>query len=434
LLVVWEIEMRARSWVWAVVLLGLGALVGGGCRCASDDAGQDAASHEPEDAAAAGGVTTEDAAQGAATADAAQALKDVTRWVERQRVETPGYVFGLALGGGKGLATTRDGRLAVYWMGGQEGLLNSVTLGGGLTPVKLGERFALLGQVGDAEGMGRGVMYVLDGQGKVEREWAMGVMPVDALAWGGLWWVVDRGALDGMGLLGVNPETGEVVERVETGQGGVVVEVAVVGERLAVSVMAQQGEGGWVVMLGGEAGARKVRREAVSARLMRIIAGQGAASGVMYGLLNGPGGVAVLDAQTGVSLGVISVDVVASEVIVSAEGQEMWVLSAQGALLRLRLAEGGQSGEETQRLKLGPGSSQMTLWADPTTGERGLWLLDRHDRALRWLDPQTLTERQRVGLVGTVGRMKVDTARGEVVVSLPELEQVVWVGIETSRE
>jgi hypothetical protein len=124
-------------------------------------------------------------------------------------------------------------------------------------------------------------------------------------------------------------------------------------------------------------------------------------------------------------------------------------VSAQGSLARLRLGEGGQGGEEEARVKLGPGSSQMVLWVPPAAlvegtedadrGDSGaagaaVWLLDRHARALRWLDPQTLEERGRVALVGTVGRMQVDAARGDVVVSLPELEQVVWVAVEKALE
>jgi hypothetical protein len=280
-------------------------------------------------AGAAGGAGAGASGAGASLAPAPsedavpQARRPVLRWVERLRVETPGYVFGVEVAGGRAVATTREGRLAVYGMDATQGLRSSAVVSAPLTPLRVGERLALMGQEPSMEGGGQGLVALLDAEGKVAQEWRVGVMPVGVVPWDGLWWVVDRLAPGGVGLLGVEPASGEVVERLETGEGGVLIGAGRVGERLVAWAMDPQGEGGWVVVASKGPQGRRVRREAVGQRVMKVVPGRGAGEGVMYGLTSGGTEVLVLDAATGAALGVVPTGAVVSEVVISEDGRTM---------------------------------------------------------------------------------------------------------------
>ncbi len=356
-------------------------------------------------------------------------LKKDPKWkiTERQRIEAPGFVFGVAIHGDEGIAATRgEGTGAAYWVGNQ-GLKGSVVGGGGGWPISVGNNFAILGQ--------DGTLRVMK-EGAVQQKWQVGKGALEGLIEAnGLWWMLDRSAEAGLGLLGFDPRLGEVIERIETGEGVPVglskIDQKTPGTTLAVLIGLFGGEPkGAIVLVHMEDGKpKRVRREPIAGMPLTVLANPSAST--LYVTRHMAPDLAVLDAQTGVTLGVITLGVVPSQVLISQDGSRMWVLSGQGELLKIKITEEGKNGVVEQRLKLDPGSSQLEAWEGDNAG---LLLLDRHGRALRWLDAETLEERARLPLLGTVGRMAVDQASRQVLVSLPELEQLVWAVIEREEQ
>lgn len=346
---------------------------------------------------------------------------------ERQRMEAPGFVFGVAIQGDEGVAATRgEGAGGVYWVSNQ-GLKASAVGGGGGWPISIGGDFAILGQ--------DGTLRVMK-EGAVQQKWSIGRGALEGLVEAdGLWWTLDRRADAGLGLLGFDSKQGEVKERIETGE-GVPVGLFKIAQNpssttLAVLVGIFGGEPkGAIVLVHMENGQpKRVRREPITG--MPLAALSNPSSRILYVTRHMAPDLAVIDAQTGVTLGIISLGVVPSQAILSQDASRMWVLSGQGELLKIKLTEDGKNGTVEQRLKLNPGSSQLEAWEGDNPG---LLLLDRHGQALRWLDPETLEERTRLPLLGTVGRMAVDQTSRQVLVSLPELEQLVWAVIERQEQ
>ena len=340
------------------------------------------------------------------------------------RVDVEGIVFAMAVDpDGRLITTTQRGEQAAVSTigpgdGADETVAPSLKLRAHVIPRALTPTvFALLSSVEGTLELLKATAQTLE----VTDTLTLGGRPLQMAVAQGLIWIVDGEAKEGIGLIAVDPTTGEVRERVETGPRPV--ELTVAEDKTPPRLyLTTHGEGGGqsAVLLIDLEHRRRVRRAFIEGFAASIVAPPSLS--VVYALRYNSPNLLVLDAQTGAVLGRIELGFQPTRVLPWSRGEAsgLLVLSAQGPLVRLSLSADGRSARVEARRTLGPGSTELLHWPQSDA----VFLLDRAAGALRWLALEDLSDRATLEMGARTGRLIADIPRDTLYVSLPELKQI----------